>query len=804
MKTDTQKKQKSQVEDMISLRDILDIFIFNWKWFVLSILICLALSRLYLATQLNIYQRSAVLLVKDDNSGNSSARSARGTDALMQLNGVVMGTNVKNEVYVLQSHQLMKDVVRQLHLDIRYLYRSHLRTQSLYVTKPFTAEFDSLETWLPYRFIVKTDGNQAHISDLVYGKVEYDTLITANFNEDITMPFGKMRLVPNNNCFQQYDQKELTVVRSTIDEAANFYGSQLKAGELDKESTLVGITYSDNNIHRATDILNAVLNAYRQGIIDDKNRIAQSTAAFIDKRIEYISKELSAVEGELAQFKKRNQLVNIEDNARQYLQESSQARQRSIQLESQVSVVRFLLDELKNAPDNNNLIPTLSGLTDNVIQSQITKYNENMLQLNRFRESGSDDNPYVLQLRQQLAQMRATIIASTTAHLSSLNVQLNRAKQEERALSSSITDVPAKEKEGLDIARQQSIKETLYTYLLNKREETALQLAITEANIRIVEEPFGTNVPISPRKKPIMLVALLLGIVIPFAFFHIRSLLNMSVRGRKDVETYTTIPVLGEIPHRKEGIDDAEILVGEKKTDSINEAFRMLRFSLGFIQKDARVIMFTSTTPGEGKTFVSRNFAVTLGMTGKTVLLVDTDIRKRTQSRLSGSNKREGLTSYLSGSTDDWRSLIVKECPDYNVDMLPAGITPPNPSELLMSGRLEQLVNELKEVYDYLVIDNVPAQVVADAGIVNRVADVTLYVIREGIIDRRYLPELERLHQENKFNHLCIVINDSKFEEKRYGYGYGYGHYGYGRYGYGYGYGTTKEERKSSKRHKKQ
>ena len=804
MKTGTQKNQKSQVEDMISLRDILDIFIFNWKWFVLSILICLALSRLYLATQLNIYQRSAVLLVKDDNSGNSSARSARGTDALMQLNGVVMGTNVKNEVYVLQSHQLMKDVVRQLHLDIRYLYRSHLRTQSLYVTKPFTAEFDSLETWLPYRFIVKIDGNQAHISDLVYGKVEYDTLITANFNEDITMPFGKMRLVPNDNCFQQYDQKELTVVRSTIDEAANFYGSQLKAGELDKESTLVGITYSDNNIHRATDILNAVLNAYRQGIIDDKNRIAQSTAAFIDKRIEYISKELSAVEGELAQFKKRNQLVNIEDNARQYLQESSQARQRSIQLESQVSVVRFLLDELKNAPDNNNLIPTLSGLTDNVIQSQITKYNENMLQLNRFRESGSDDNPYVLQLRQQLAQMRATIIASTTAHLSSLNVQLNRAKQEERALSSSITDVPAKEKEGLDIARQQSIKETLYTYLLNKREETALQLAITEANIRIVEEPFGTNVPISPRKKPIMLVALLLGIVIPFAFFHIRSLLNMSVRGRKDVETYTTIPVLGEIPHRKEGIDDAEILVGEKKTDSINEAFRMLRFSLGFIQKDARVIMFTSTTPGEGKTFVSRNFAVTLGMTGKTVLLMDTDIRKRTQSRLSGSNKREGLTSYLSGSTDDWRSLIVKECPDYNVDMLPAGITPPNPSELLMSGRLEQLVNELKEVYDYLVIDNVPAQVVADAGIVNRVADVTLYVIREGIIDRRYLPELERLHQENKFNHLCIVINDSKFEEKRYGYGYGYGHYGYGHYGYGYGYGTTKEERKSSKRHKKQ
>ena len=796
MKTATQKNQKSQVEDMISLRDILEIFIFNWKWFIVSALVCLALSRLYLATQPNIYQRSAVLLVKDDNSGNGSTRSARGTDALMQLNGVMMGTNVKNEVYVLQSHQLMMDVVRLLHLDVQYLYRPRLRTHSLYTTKPFIAEFDSLETSLPYSFKVKIDGMRAHISDLIYGKEKYDTLITTNFNQEVTMPFGKMTFVPNDKYFQEFDQEEITVVRTTTDDAANFYGSQLNASELDKESTLVGIIYTDNNIQRATDILNAVLNAYRQGIIDDKNRIAQSTAAFIDKRIEYISQELSAVEGELAQFKQRNQLVNIEDNARQYLQESGQARQRSIQLESQVSVVKFLLDELKSAPDDNNLIPTLSGLTDNVIQNQITRYNELMLQLNKLLESASDDNPYIIQLRQQLAQMKATIIASTTAHLSSLNVQLNRAKQEEQKLSSNIVNVPAKEKEGLDIARQQSIKETLYTYLLNKREETALQLAITEANIRIVEEPFGSNIPIAPRKNIIMLAALLIGIVIPYAFFYIRSLLNMSVRGRKDVETYTTIPVLGEIPHRKESIDDSKILVGEQKTDSLNEAFRMLRFSMNFIQKDARVIMFTSTTPGEGKTFVSRNFSVTLGMTGKKVLLIDADIRKRTQSRLSGNARQEGLTSYLSGSTDDWKNIIINEWPKYNVDMMPAGITPPNPSELLMSGRLEQLIEELKEVYDYIVIDNVPAQVVADAGIVNRVADITLYVIREGVIDRRYLPELERLYQENKFNHLCIVINDSKFEEKRYGYGYGYGHYGYG-------YGMLQDDPKRSKKRQK-
>jgi capsular exopolysaccharide synthesis family protein len=264
----------------------------------------------------------------------------------------------------------------------------------------------------------------------------------------------------------------------------------------------------------------------------------------------------------------------------------------------------------------------------------------------------------------------------------------------------------------------------------------------------------------------------------------------MNVRGRKDVEELTTIPVLGEIPHRKENADDTEILVTEHNTDPLNEAFRMLRYSLNFINKDARVIMFTSTMPGEGKTFISRNFSVTLGMTGKRIILVDTDIRKRTQSKLSGNLHKEGLTSYLSRRTDDIQSLIFPLDKEHQVDMLPAGVTPPNPSELLMSDRLDQLMEQLKLLYDFIVVDNVPAQVVADAGIVNRVADVTIYVLREGRIDRRYLPQLQRLYEEKKFNNLCILINDSKIEQKRYGYGYGHG-YGYG-YGYGYGQNVKK------------
>lgn len=779
-----QHEEWQDTDEMLSLRDIIDIFITHWKWFLLSVVLCLIFGRLYLATKPYIYKRSAVMLVKDDGAAGGRA-SRGGTDALMQLNGVMMGSSVKNEVYIIQSHQIMKEVVRQLHLDVTYGYKNHLKRINLYEVKPFTVQFDSAEARSSVRFKVELKDGKARLHDFITaaGEVEYDKFVP--FGKAVKTPAGVLTLIPHEEYFDNFNGREITITRSTVDAAAVAYGSALKASEVDKESTLVGLTYTDHNIRRAEDILNEVLDAYKRSIIIDKNRIAESTAQFIDERIQIIAKDLSRVEGDLAAFKQSNRLVSLKEDANAYLQQSAAARQRSIQLESQVGVVQFLLDDLRSNAVGNRLIPSLGGLTDAGIQSQISKYNELMLERNRLVENTGEGSPKIKTLDENLLQMRSAIIASTSAYLSSLNVQLGRAKQEEAGLSSNLAAVPQKEKEIIDITRQQSIKETLYTYLLNKREETALQLAITEANIRIIETPFGSNRPIAPRSRMIMLVALLLGVLVPFAFFYVRDLLNMNIRGRKDIEDRTSIPVLGEVPHRKDNIADAEIVVADQKTDPINEAFRLLRFNMSFVNKDARVLMFTSTTSGEGKTFISRNFAVTLGLSGKKVVLVDTDIRKRTQSKLSGSRHRHGLTSYLQGSIDDIEQLIVHEFPKENVDLLPAGIMPPNPSELLMSNRLEKLVEQLKERYDYIVIDNVPAQIVADAGIVNRIADATLYVVRQGKIDRRYLPELERLYQEKKFNHLCIILNDAKVAKKHYGYGYGYGygHYGYGHYG---------------------
>ena len=600
------------------------------------------------------------MLVKDE-SGVSGRSTRSSTDALMQLNGVMMGSSVKNEVYILQSHQLMLDVVRRLHLDVIYTYKQGLREQNLYDEKPFTVYFTPEWTDTVVTFDVTISGNKAEIGKYKMLGEEHEFTKKIDFDKEVTLPFGTFILVKDSAKFEAYNGKTITITHTTIESAANMYGSNLSSGELDKESTLVGLSYTDTSIKRAEDILNAVLDSYKESIIMDKNRIAASTAQFINRRIDIISEELSSVESELARFKQQNNIVDLGENAAIYLQQSNTARQRSINLESQMRVVEYLLRDLKDNTNSNSLIPSLGGITDAALQSQISKYNELMLERNRLISNTGQNSTYITQINEQLSQMHRTIIASTEANLSSLRVQLTRSREEENLLSISIANVPDKEKKALDITRQQNIKETLYTFLLNKREETELQLAITEANIRIIEKPYGNNIPISPRSRVVIIVSLILGIVLPFVFFYVRNMLNMGVRGRKDIETYTNIPVLGEIPHRKEGINDSEILVGEQKTDSINEAFRMLRYSLGFIQKDARVIMFTSTMPGEGKTFISRNFAVSMGITGKKVLLLDTDIRKRTQSKLSGTTHREGLTSYLSGSTDDISSLIIQE-----------------------------------------------------------------------------------------------------------------------------------------------
>ena len=786
-------EQDENIDFLPMLLECWNVFLKNWKWFLLSIVVCCGLAFLYLKKQPRVYQRDAVVLIEDEAGQGARRKGANSLNALMELDGVNVGDNLQNEIYILQSLRLMEEMVKRLNLDISYTTTEGLRKVAVYKDKPFIAQFTSPFA-VPVSFDVEIlSANEVRLSRFVVDKKKKSFDQKVAFGVNVQTPAGTINLKKEPRFLTDYIGKIIRVGRTSVEKAAMAYKDDFSAREVNKDASLINLTCLDINIDRAEEILETLLAVYKEDIVEGKNRVAANTRDFIRERLGLVESDLNRVESDLAKFKETNSIVDVQKNAEVFLAERTSARQESLRLESQVSVLEFLQDYLKNMNAERDLIPVLSGVGDASIQTQIATYNENKLEYNHLIEEGDKKNmgnPRVKILQSGLVSLQHAILASVGEYLNTTRLQLKKAKQVENALHSDISSVPEKEKRALDIQRQQAIKNELYVYLLNKSEEVELQLAITEANVRIVEYPYGTDKPISPKGAMIMLVGFVLALFIPSAYFWIKIKLDTSVRGRKDVENATTIPILGDIPKWNVEVESDKLV--SKSTSGayqISEAFRVLRYGLNFMKKGPRVMMLTSTTPGQGKTFVSRNLAVVLGMTGKKVVLVDADIRKRTQSKILRTGN--GLTSYLSDENIHAEELIIKDGVTEGVDFMPAGVMPPNPAELLMSHRLDDLIEELRLLYDYVIIDTTPAFSVADANIVNRVVDLTLYVIRVGAQDRRFLPELERMYQEQKFRNLCIVLNGSV--QGKYGYGYGYGY----RYGYGYGYGH--HESKSSK-----
>ncbi|MDE6861389.1 MAG: polysaccharide biosynthesis tyrosine autokinase, partial [Alistipes sp.] len=399
-----------------------------------------------------------------------------------------------------------------------------------------------------------------------------------------------------------------------------------------------------------------------------------------------------------------------------------------------------------------------------------------------------------------IASLRDAIISSLDSHIKGLSLQRDNIRREQSIADTRMTSSPVKEKELLSMSRQQKVKEELYIYLLTKREENSLTGATAESNARVIDMAYGSNKPISPRKSIIYMIAIILGAVIPFAVLYIIELLNTTVRGRKEIEETLSIPFLGDIP-AYQGKAEHGIAVRATGRDMLSESFRILRTNMSFmgIDSEQKVILLTSSTPHSGKTFVSTNLAMTLATSGKRVLLMDFDLRRRTLSKQMGHRTdKKGITGYLSGAIARLEDAVSKTSIDENLDIMYAGIQPPNPAEMLMSQRVDQMINDLRKMYDYIILDSVPAMAIADAMIIDRVADLTIYVVRQGYLDRRQLPDIEKLYREKKFHNMCIVLNGIDPNAKSYGYGYGYG-YGY----YGYGYYCDENESKWKKQWKK-
>ncbi len=785
-------------ENEMTIIDLLRIVYVHWYWFALSVFLCLVLSFYYIKSTPRTYSRTASVLIKDEGRGAKLPTEAAAFEEVNMLNSM---SSVDNEVLIFKSKRLMMEVARRLKLDISYRRKGKLRDWELYTHSPVQVSFPEATEQMSLALnITPLSEKEVLLSGFPEQPDSVKTVerMTVALNDTVETPVGKLVVTPSLYYSENYYGIPIKVAKRNLEAVALACNAGLQATLASKTATIINLTLNDASPQRAEDIINTLIDVYNEDVVNDKNQIAINTANFINDRLIIIEKELGGVDTEIADYKRENQLTDITSESRMYLQSTSTYQQEGLSLENQQTLSRYIRDYLTDPSKAADLIPANTGLSDTNIEGQIRDYNELLLKRDKLIGNSSDRNPVVQDMNNSLAAMRQTIIRTVDNLIAGLNMKIKNVRAQEARTSSRIAAVPTQQKYVLSVERQQKIKEALYLYLLNKREENALSKSITESNARVIDPAMGSNIPIAPKTKMILLASLVLGIVIPAGVLWAMAIFDTAVRTRKDIEDNLTLPFLGEIPFKEKVKKEADqtLAVSEKGKDAISEAFRIMRTNMDFMSIDGgkqQVIMTTSLNADAGKTFISSNLAVTLAMTGKKVVLVDLDIRKGTLSKRM-HRKSEGVTNYLLGIVEDLRGIIHSSEFHPNLDIIYEGPVPPNPAELLLGNRLDNLVEELKEMYDYVILDNVPSNMVADAAIVNRVADLTIYVVRAGMMDRRQLAEVEKLYTDKKFKNMAVVLNGVKYNRSGYGhYGY-YGRYSY--YGYGYGNDTRKKRRK--------
>ena len=766
-----------------TIQDMVSMVLKNWYWFVISVVLFVGIGVLYVMKSSPVYQRNATIMVKDSRKGSGANEMA----IFGELAGLSTRRNVDNELFVLQARRLMVEVVERLGLTVNYTTRSGLRTVDLYRRSPIDVLFVNDNDTERCSFKVDLGDNQVRIYDFIRPEIPgVDTDKDDEF--EVTAPYGTTIMTPsgeiiiNKSLYMEdgYIGKTIAVSKNTKEAVATRYRTAMKSSVANKMSSIINISLNDIVAKRAEDIINTLIDVYNEDAVNDKQQIAEATADFIDVRLAIISKELGAVDSDIKTFKTRNSMVDIQAETEKNLTVSTKLQADALSVESQLEMSKFIKDYLNDPQKENSLIPA-TGLGNSgaaaSLATQIAAYNELVLRREKLLQNSSANNPVIQQLNANRAAMKNAILASLDSNIATLDIQLKNLRREQGKTNARISSVPLQEQEYLTIARQQRIKEELYLYLLNKREENAISLAITENTARIIDSAFGPLRPVAPRKSFILLVMIVLGCAVPFAILYLREIMDTTVRSRQDIEKYTKVPYLGDIPIFTGKKNARGVAVRENGRDNISEAFRIIRTNMGFMNTSGKqqVFLISSSNEHAGKTFVSTNLAMTYAFSGNKVLLMDLDLRRRTLSKHMGQrNNPNGISRYMSDQSVTVKDIISKSELHENFDCIYAGLQPPNPAEQLLSSRLDDLIAECRKMYDYIIIDSVPALVIADALITSRIADLSLYVVREGLLDRRQLPDIDNLYRHNKLRNMSIVLNGASERSHRYGYGYTY------------------------------
>ena len=803
---------QNQQEESVQLMDLLYKCLSKWYWFVISAALCLALAVFYVLKTPPVYTRSAEIQIKTNSRGQSISTDAE----ISQLGLFNTNTNVYNEIKAFGAKSLMQEVVKRLNLDMNYITDGRFHDNVLYGRSlPFTAAIIDVpdQAVMSFDLDVKEDGAFTLSNFTLQNEpVEKGTKVSGAFADTLATPVGNIVVTPTVN-YVAMDYPTVHVKRSSYRSATNRYSSELSVNLSDKMSQVIQLTLNDISIQRAEDILDMVVSVYNENWVADKNQIAVSTSMFINERLGVIEEELTNVDSDISNYKSQNLIPDVKAASSMYMSQSNAINEQIQGLNNELYMTRYIRESLTDDANKNKVLPANSGISSANIESQISEYNDKLLRRNDLVANSSESNPLVVELDNSLNSLRQAIISSVDNQELALSNQISSLTRTERQATARIAANPTQAKYLLSVERQESVKEALYLYLLQKREENELSQAFTAYNTRIIDPPTGSMSPTAPRKSMIYLLALLLGLCIPLAALYLMEVLNTRVRGKKDIKD-VVLPFAGEIPLTEEGMKSnkrylralkmqkqvepkREILVKTGSRDTINEAFRVLRTNIEFMMKnkDANVAAVTSFNPGSGKSFISMNLAVSLAIKGRKVLVVDCDLRHASLSTYVDS-PHKGISNYLSGQTDDIDSLICAVSGYDNLFVLPVGVIPPNPTELVADERFKQLIARLKGEYDYVFLDCPPIEIVADTQIIDQYADRTLFVIRAGLCERSMLSELNSLYEENKYNNLALILNGTEISKSGYfgnKYGYHYGHYGH----YGYGYSSYAHDDKS-------
>ena len=755
------------------LRRSIFVYLRYWKYFVLSLVVFLLLAHFYLKYTTPLYMSGIKILVRNDNGGSQLTEEAIFNDL-----GFNSGSqNTENEMEILKSSYLMTSVVRQLGLQYITLKKGYVRNVDLYKDGPL-----QILNWIP-----KNQSSKIVSFEISSPKansnyeINYNNkIIKGQFGSPLHLPEGDLTLIRKMD-FTNSEIKDIIIQIQDIESMAAAIASRISAGSVGKRSTILQLSITDIHPERAKDILNELMAAYDAGQIYDKNRILKNTLTFLDERIGILTGEVRDVDGDVQRFKSSNKITDLSNEGNMIMQEANSYSKTLTEITVQEEILNSISTNLSRNPNDFEFVPTNSGLTNLTLNQLLESFNQLLLEREKIRTNLGASHPSNSIIAQQLANLRSNILENIASIKKDIQINKNILQSKESALTGKLSSLPLRERQLIEIQRQQNIKQNLYTYLLQKREETALRLAVTVANSRIVE-PAKTGKKFKPKPNYIWILAIFSGFLIPLLIIRLYLFFVDTIRSEEDLLPLTSVPVIGSIAQSK---NKNTVVVNDNSRSPIAEMFRLVRANFQFIGQGVnnKIILLTSSTSGEGKSFICINFGLTLALAGKKVCMLELDMRKpKFMNYLSlKQTDARGITEYLVKDNIDWQTVVSPTNLHPLLYCAVCGIIPPNPSELLLSDKLLQLIEKLKENFDYILIDTPPVGMVSDALLLTKLADTTFYIVRQEKTLKSQIKIVNDLSVQSKLPRPYIIFNGIKYNKRGYRYGYGYG-YGYGYY----------------------